>query len=102
VTDTRGGGVATTEPQPEAQPATGGRGSRGRRGPGFFGWLLGRFRAAALFYRQVVAELRKVIWPNRKELITYTIVALVFVTVMVIIVTIFDVVFAKGVLQVFG
>ena len=26
----------------------------------------------ALFFRQIVGELRKVIWPTRKELITYT------------------------------
>ena len=102
MTDTRGGGVATTEPQPEAQPATGGRGSRGRRGPGFFGWLLGRFRAAALFYRQVVAELRKVIWPNRNQMVTYTIVVIIFVSFMVAFVAGLDVLFAKGVLAIFG
>ena len=32
-----------------------------------------------LFYRQVVAEMRKVVWPTRNELITYTIVVMVFV-----------------------
>ena len=26
----------------------------------------------ALFFRQIVGELRKVIWPTRKELVTYT------------------------------
>ena len=31
----------------------------------------------SLFYRQVLAELRKVIWPTRKELITYTTVVYV-------------------------
>lgn len=36
-----------------------------------------------LFVRQVVAELRKVIWPTRKELITYTAVSLIFVLIMV-------------------
>ncbi len=41
----------------------------------------------ALFIRQVIAELRKVIWPTRRELRTYTIVALTFVLVMVVIVT---------------
>ena len=35
----------------------------------------------ALFFRQVVAELRKVIWPTRSELLTYTIVVLVFVLI---------------------
>jgi len=36
----------------------------------------------ALFVRQVIAELRKVIWPTRRELITYTMVSLTFVLVM--------------------
>jgi preprotein translocase subunit SecE len=54
------------------------------------------------FLREVVAELRKVIWPNRKDLITYTIVVLVFVSFMVALVAGVDVVFAKGVFWVFG
>jgi preprotein translocase subunit SecE len=56
----------------------------------------------ALFYRQIVAELRKVIWPTRKELVTYTTVALIFVVIMVGIVTGLDYVFGKGVLWLFG
>ncbi len=56
----------------------------------------------ALFYRQVIAELRKVIWPTRKELITYTWVVIVFVTVVATIVAVLDLVFAKVVLKVFG
>ncbi|WP_285778194.1 preprotein translocase subunit SecE [Microtetraspora sp. NBRC 13810] len=56
----------------------------------------------ALFYRQVVAELRKVIWPTRKDLITYTTVVLVFVLIMVAIVTALDFVLTEGVLVIFG
>ena len=44
-----------------------------KRGP------LGRF---SLFIRQVFAELRKVVTPTRKELVTYTLVVLGFVVVM--------------------
>ena len=54
------------------------------------------------FVRQVVAELRKVIWPTRKELLTYTSVVLVFVVIMVSIVAAFDFAFTKAVLAVFG
>ncbi len=54
------------------------------------------------FLREVVAELRKVIWPTRKDLITYTIVVLVFVSFMVALVALLDLVFAKGVFWVFG
>jgi preprotein translocase subunit SecE len=56
----------------------------------------------ALFYRQVVAELRKVIWPTRAELIRYTIVVLVFVLIMVGIVSALDFLFTEGVLAIFG
>jgi preprotein translocase subunit SecE len=54
------------------------------------------------FFREVVAELRKVIWPTRKELLTYTTVVVIFVTVMVAIVAGLDVGFARAVEFVFG
>ncbi|HUR13888.1 MAG TPA: preprotein translocase subunit SecE [Mycobacteriales bacterium] len=54
------------------------------------------------FVRQVAAELRKVIWPTRNELVTYTTVVLVFVAIMGFIVAIFDFTFTKAVLAVFG
>jgi len=56
----------------------------------------------SLFYRQVLAELRKVIWPTRKELITYTTVVIVFVLVVIAYVTSLDYVFGKGILYIFG
>jgi preprotein translocase subunit SecE len=55
-----------------------------------------------VFVRQVVAELRKVIWPTRRELVTYTTVALVFVLIMVAIVSALDYGFTKGVLALLG
>jgi preprotein translocase subunit SecE len=55
-----------------------------------------------LFLRQMVAELRKVIWPTRKELITYTWVVIVFVAVVTAIVGVYDLVFTRLVLQIFG
>jgi preprotein translocase subunit SecE len=55
-----------------------------------------------LFYRQVVAELHKVIWPTRRELITYTTVSLVFVLFMVAIVSGIDYGLQKGVYELFG
>jgi len=61
-----------------------------------------RLRRVVLFYKQVVAELRKVIWPTRRELLTYTSVVLVFVLFMVAVVSAFDFVFSQGVLKVFG
>jgi preprotein translocase subunit SecE len=60
------------------------------------------FARTTTYVRQVVAELRKVIWPTRQELITYTSVVLVFVVVMVLIVAGFDFAFTQAVLAVFG
>jgi preprotein translocase subunit SecE len=56
----------------------------------------------ARFLREVVAELRKVIWPTRKQLVSYTIVVLVFVSFMVALVAGLDFVFARAVLFLFG
>jgi len=61
--------------------------------------ILGRlFR----FFREVVAELRKVIWPTRKELLTYASVVIVFVAFIVTIVALLDAGFAWAVLKVFA
>ena len=60
------------------------------------------FTRLALFIRQIVAELRKVIWPTRKELIAYTTVVVIFVVIMAAIIAALDFVFARGVLFVFG
>jgi preprotein translocase subunit SecE len=55
-----------------------------------------------LFYRQVVAELRKVIWPTRHELVTYTTVSLIFVIIVVAIVFGLDQAFSWVVIKLFG
>lgn len=64
-----------------------------KRGP------FGRF---ALFIRQVINELSKVVTPTRRELITYTLVVLVFVIIMMAIVSGLDVVFLWLVRFIFG
>ncbi len=95
MTETRGGVTATTDRAgARPLPAGGGKGFRGgQRNP---------WRRLSLFYREIVAELRKVIWPTRHELVTYTSVVVVFVSVMVAIVSGLDYLFTKGVLAVFG
>ncbi|GAA3755451.1 preprotein translocase subunit SecE [Streptomyces sp. NPDC047002] len=75
----------------EKKPRKGGR--RGKKGP------LGRL---ALFYRQVVAELRKVVWPTRNQLSTYTTVVIVFVVIMIGLVTVIDYGFNQAIKSVFG
>ncbi|MGY2064697.1 preprotein translocase subunit SecE [Blastococcus sp. SYSU DS0619] len=59
-------------------------------------------RSLARFLREVVAELRKVIWPGRRELITYTTVVIIFVAFVVALVAGLDLLFAQGVIAVFG
>ena len=56
----------------------------------------------ALFTRQVASELRKVIWPTRNELATYTVVALVFIIVLSAIVLSLDYGFTKLMFWFFG
>jgi len=62
----------------------------------------GPFARLALFLRQVVAELKKVVRPTRTELITYTSVVLVFVLTVMLIVSGLDFAFGKLVLWAFG
>ncbi|MFC0600578.1 preprotein translocase subunit SecE [Streptomyces palmae] len=90
------GSTATPEsgrPEDEVAAKKARRGKRGKKGP------LGRL---ALFYRQVVAELRKVVWPTRNQLTTYTTVVIVFVTFMIGLVTVIDYGFSHAVKAVFG
>ena len=54
------------------------------------------------FYRQVIAELRKVVWPTQQQLITYFIVVMVFVVVLMTIVSLLDLAFGKAMFAVFG
>ncbi len=60
------------------------------------------FARFSRFLREVVAELRKVIWPTKNQMVTYTIVVIAFLVFMVALVGVLDLLFAKGVLAVFG
>ncbi|GAA1255373.1 hypothetical protein GCM10009665_52390 [Kitasatospora nipponensis] len=62
----------------------------------------GVFARAALYYRQIIAELRKVVWPTRSELMNYTSVVVVFVAVMIGLVATLDWGFAKASFWIFG
>lgn len=54
------------------------------------------------FYRQVIAELRKVVWPTRDQVVTYFFVVLVFVLVMMAIVAGLDYGFGKAIFKIFA
>jgi preprotein translocase subunit SecE len=62
----------------------------------------GLFARIALFFRQVIAELRKVNWPTRRELTTYTLVVLAFSAVFAAIVVALDLGLGQLMFYVFG
>ena len=62
----------------------------------------GPFARVITFLRQVVIELRKVITPTRRELVSYTGVVLAFVVVMIAIVYALDQAFSALVILLFG
>ncbi|WP_200954610.1 MULTISPECIES: preprotein translocase subunit SecE [unclassified Nocardioides] len=68
--------------------ASGGKKSPKRTGP-------------VTFYRQIVAELRKVVYPTREQLVTYFFVVLVFVLVMIALVSLLDLGLGKLAFEVF-
>ncbi|MEV0240649.1 preprotein translocase subunit SecE [Streptomyces sp. NPDC050674] len=68
-------------------------GKRGKKGP---------LKRLALFYRQIVAELRKVVWPTRNQLTTYTTVVIIFVVIMIGLVTVIDYGLSNAAKYVFG
>jgi preprotein translocase subunit SecE len=83
------GGTAVAERSKDESPKAGKSG----RGP------LGRIGG---FFREVTSELRKVIWPTRKELLTYTGVVIVFVVIMTSLVAGLDYGFGKAILWALG
>jgi preprotein translocase subunit SecE len=88
----RGGGTAVRERKADADSP---KAKKEVRRTGFFGRIGG-------FFREIISELRKVIWPTRKELLTYTAVVIVFVTIITALVAALDYGFARGILFLFG
>jgi preprotein translocase subunit SecE len=86
------GGTAVRERKTSSESA---RAKREVRRLGVFGRIGG-------FVREIIAELRKVIWPTRKELLTYTSVVIAFVAIVTAIVALLDYGFAKAILFAFG
>jgi preprotein translocase subunit SecE len=62
----------------------------------------GLFDRIALFVRQVVAELKKVVRPSRSELVTYTTTVLVFVAIVMAFVLVVDLAVGKATFWIFG
>jgi preprotein translocase subunit SecE len=54
------------------------------------------------FIREVIAELQKVAWPTRQEVVAYSVVVLVSVAVITVLIFAMDLVFTKAILALFG
>ena len=54
------------------------------------------------YLRQVITEMRKVIWPSRKQMANYTVVVLIFLALMTALIGLVDLGLAKLVLMVLG
>ena len=62
----------------------------------------GKRTSPITFYRQVLAELRKVVWPTRPQVVNYFWVVLVFVLFMMAIVAGLDYGFGKAAFWIFA
>ena len=62
----------------------------------------GFFTRTKRFLREVVIELRKVTWPTKQQVVTYTGVVIVFVTIMALLVQALDLGFTRLVILIFG
>jgi preprotein translocase subunit SecE len=58
--------------------------------------------SARQFLKEVRAELKKVDWPTRRELVSFSIVVLVTIVVLTAFVSAVDFVFSKAILNVLG
>ncbi|MEU6534947.1 preprotein translocase subunit SecE [Streptomyces sp. NPDC047000] len=79
------GSIDTPDAQDELSESTRKKarkgGKRGKKGP---------LKRLGTFYRQIIAELRKVVWPTRHQLTSYTTVVIFFVAIMIALVTVID------------
>jgi len=62
----------------------------------------GKRTSPITFFRQVTAELRKVVWPTRPQVVTYFFVVLVFVLIMMAFVAGLDFGFGKAMFWIFA
>ncbi|EFV12136.1 preprotein translocase subunit SecE [Segniliparus rugosus] len=60
------------------------------------------FAVVVQFFREVIAELSKVIWPQRRQMVSYTVIVIIFVAVVVSFVALLDIGFAKLALWLLG
>ncbi len=82
--DETGGGSSSATPSDKAKHGDKAKPERRKRKGGLIRFL-----------REVVAEMRKVVYPTRQELVTYTSVVIVFVLIVMLFVSVLDFGIAK-------
>ena len=63
---------------------------------GFFGKIKGFFGKIGKFVKEVVAEVKQLSWPTKKELINYCLAVICFCALMALIIGILDWIFGMG------
>ena len=64
--------------------------------PGFFTKVKNWFKGIGKFFRDTVSEMKKVVWPSRKQIINNTIVVIVVVIIAAFVVLALDLLFGFG------
>ena len=64
--------------------------------PGFFSKVKNWFKGIGKFFRDTVSEMKKVVWPSKKQIINNTIVVIVVVIIAAIVVLVLDLLFGFG------
>ncbi len=64
--------------------------------PGFFTRVKNWFKGIGKFFRDTVSEMKKVVWPGKKQIINNTIVVIVVVIIASLVVLALDLLFGFG------
>ena len=49
------------------------------------------------FFKEVMGELKKLSWPSKKDMVSYTLTVIAFIAIMAIVIYVLDLAFSEGV-----
>ncbi|MBO4385038.1 MAG: preprotein translocase subunit SecE [Clostridia bacterium] len=64
--------------------------------PGFFAKIGNFFKKIGRYFKEVFSEVKKLTWPTKKELLSYTLAVFAFCALMAIIIGLLDLAFGSG------
>lgn len=64
--------------------------------------IVAPFKKMGHFFKEVISELKKVTWPTKKVLISYTIAVVVFVVIAMVVIFLLDTGATKGIELILG